>query len=117
MWDGLYTSPIPETNSATAPKQKNIRTEAALEATDILITGFIINKKTMGDFNYLPIINSVFYSFLGIVILLVCYLFIEKLTPEKTWHEISKNNNTALAIIFGAFIIGISIIISAAIHG
>lgn len=71
----------------------------------------------MGDFNYLPVLNSILYSFLGIAILLVCYVIIEKLTPEKTWHEISKNNNTALAIILGAFIIGISIIISAAIHG
>lgn len=71
----------------------------------------------MSDFNYLPLINSILYSFLGIIILLVCYVIIERLTPEKTWHEISKNNNTALAIILGAFIIGISIIISAAIHG
>ncbi len=71
----------------------------------------------MGEFNLLPVINSVFYSFLGIAILLVWYLIIEKLTPEKTWHEISKNNNVALAIIFAAFIVGISIIISAAIQG
>ncbi|QIG90210.1 DUF350 domain-containing protein [Chryseobacterium sp. POL2] len=71
----------------------------------------------MGEFNYLPIINSILYSFLGIAILVLCYWIIERLTPEKTWHEISKNNNMALAIIFGAFIIGISIIISAAIHG
>ena len=71
----------------------------------------------MGEFNYLPIVNSILYSFLGVAILLVCYVIIEKLTPEKTWHEISKNNNTALAIILGAFIIGISIIISGAIHG
>ena len=71
----------------------------------------------MGDFNYLPILNSVLYSFLGFAILLICYVIIEKLTPEKTWHEISKNNNTALAIILGAFIIGISIIIGSAVHG
>jgi len=71
----------------------------------------------MDQINFLPVINSVIYSFLGIGILLVCYVIIEKLTPEKTWHEISQNKNTALAIIFGAFIIGISIIISAAIHG
>ena len=71
----------------------------------------------MGEFNYLPIVNSILYAFLVVAILLVCYLIIEKLTPEKTWHEISKNNNTALAIILGAFIIGISIIISGAIHG
>jgi putative membrane protein len=71
----------------------------------------------MDQINFLPIINSVIYSFLGIAILLVCYVIIEKITPEKTWHEIAQNKNTALAIIFGAFIIGISIIISAAIHG
>lgn len=71
----------------------------------------------MDKINLLPIFNSILYSFLGIGILLVCYVIIEKITPEKTWHEISKNQNVALAIIFGAFIIGISMIISAAIHG
>ncbi len=71
----------------------------------------------MDHINFLPIINSIIYSFLGIAILLVCYLIIEKLTPEKTWQEIAKNGNIAIAIVFGAFIIGISIIISAAIHG
>lgn len=71
----------------------------------------------MENINYLPIINSVLYSFLGIIILLICYFILEKITPERTWHEISQNKNTALAIVFGAFIIGISIIIGAAIHG
>lgn len=71
----------------------------------------------MDKINLLPIVNSILYSFLGIGILLICYLIIEKITPERTWHEIVKNQNVALAIIFGAFIMGISIIISAAIHG
>lgn len=71
----------------------------------------------MENINFLPVINSVIYSFLGIAILLVCYVIIEKLTPEKTWHEIAQNKNVALAIIFGSFIIGISIIIGSAIHG
>ena len=64
-----------------------------------------------------PVVNSILFSLLGIAILLVGYLIIEKLTPENTWKEIVSNNNTALAIVFGAFIIGISMIISAAIHG
>lgn len=64
-----------------------------------------------------PVLVSVVYSVLGILILLLTYFVIEKLTPENTWKEISKNNNTALAIIFAAFIIGIAMIISAAIHG
>lgn len=64
-----------------------------------------------------PIINSVLFSFLGIMILLIGYLIIEKITPENTWKEIVEKNNVALAVVFGAFIIGLSMIISAAIHG
>ncbi|WP_374464930.1 DUF350 domain-containing protein [Chryseobacterium sp.] len=71
----------------------------------------------MDSINFLPILNSVLYSFLGIAILLTYYFIIEKITPEKTWHEIARNKNIAIAIVFGAFIIGISMIISAAIHG
>ena len=71
----------------------------------------------MGEMHWTPIINSVLFSFLGITILLIGYFIIEKLTPEKTWKEIVENKKIALAIIFGAFIIGISMIISAAIHG
>lgn len=64
-----------------------------------------------------PMINSVIYSFLGIVILLIGYFIIERLTPEKTWKEVVEKNNIAVAIVLAAFIIGISMIISAAIHG
>ena len=64
-----------------------------------------------------PILESIIFSLIGIAILLITYFIIEKLTPENTWSQISKNNNVALAIVFGAFIIGISMIISAAIHG
>jgi putative membrane protein len=64
-----------------------------------------------------PIVNSIIFSILGIVILLLTYMLIEKITPENTWKEIVEKNNTAIAIVFAAFIIGISMIISAAIHG
>ncbi len=64
-----------------------------------------------------PVVSSILYSFLGLVILLVAYFIVEKLTPENTWKEIVDNKNVALAIVFAAFIIGISIIISGAIHG
>jgi putative membrane protein len=64
-----------------------------------------------------PILNSILFSLLGIVILLIAYFIIEKLTPENTWKEVTQKNNIAVAIVLGAFIIGISMIISAAIHG
>jgi putative membrane protein len=64
-----------------------------------------------------PVMYSVIFSFLGFAILLIAYYIVEKLTPENTWKEIVENKNVALAIVFGAFIIGIAIIISGAIHG
>ncbi len=64
-----------------------------------------------------PILNSIIFSVIGILILIGGYFIIEKITPENTWKEIVQNKNTALAIVFAALIIGISMIISAAIHG
>ncbi|MEG0850379.1 MAG: DUF350 domain-containing protein [Flavobacterium sp.] len=64
-----------------------------------------------------PVVNSIIFSFLGIIILLAAYFIIEKITPENTWKEIVEKNNVAVAIVLAAFIIGISMIISAAIHG
>jgi putative membrane protein len=64
-----------------------------------------------------PILNSIIFSFIGIIILLIAYFIIEKITPENTWKEVAQNKNVAVAVVFGALIIGISMIISAAIHG
>ena len=66
---------------------------------------------------YKGIIASVIYSIIGVTVLLVAYWIMERLTPEKSWKEIVENKNLALAIVFGAMILGISIIIAAAIHG
>lgn len=69
------------------------------------------------DHYFYPVLSSIIFSILGLIILFVAYFIIEKLTPEETWKEIVHNKNIALAIVFGAFIIGMSIIISGAIHG
>jgi putative membrane protein len=63
------------------------------------------------------VISSVLYSFIGILILLISFWVIEKITPENLWKEILVNKNTALALMAGAFMIAIAIIISSAIHG
>jgi uncharacterized membrane protein YjfL (UPF0719 family) len=64
-----------------------------------------------------PVFNSIIFSLIGFGVLLICYFIIEKLTPENTWKEIVQNKNVALAIVFASFIIGISLIISASVHG
>ena len=66
---------------------------------------------------YKGILASLIYSVIGVIVLLFAYWVIERLTPEKSWKEIVENKNEALAIVFASFILGISIIIAAAIHG
>ena len=63
------------------------------------------------------ILASLVYSFLGIIVLVVCFVIIEKLTPQNLWLEIIEKRNMALAIIAAALIIAVAIIISSAIHG
>lgn len=64
------------------------------------------------------IIASLVYSGIGIAVLVTCYFVLDWLTPKvHIWKELCESKNVALAIFLGAFIIGISMIISSAIHG
>lgn len=63
------------------------------------------------------IINSVAFSFLGIIILIIAFALVEWLTPKHSLRkEILEKQNMALAVLCGFFILGISIIIASAIH-
>ncbi len=64
-----------------------------------------------------PMIGTVVYSIIGIIIFWMAFKACDKLTPFSIRKEIEEDHNTALAIIIGAGIIGLAIIISAAIRG
>jgi len=63
------------------------------------------------------IIASILYSVIGILILVISFYIIEKITPENIYQEIVEKQNLALAVIAAAFMIALAIIISSAIHG
>lgn len=63
------------------------------------------------------IVASLIYSLLGIIVLLICFVIVEKITPENLWKEIVEKRNNAIAILAAGFMIAIAIIISSAIHG
>jgi uncharacterized membrane protein YjfL (UPF0719 family) len=64
-----------------------------------------------------PVINSILYSLLGIVILVVVFFLMEILTPRHNLRrEILENKNVALAILAGFFMLAVAIIIASAIH-
>jgi uncharacterized membrane protein YjfL (UPF0719 family) len=63
------------------------------------------------------VLSSLAYSLLGIVLFGVCFLLIRAVTPFSIRKEIEEDHNTALAIVIGSVILGLSWIIAAAIHG
>ena len=62
-----------------------------------------------------PLVDSIVYSIVGTLVLGLSFYVIEKLLPFSMRKEIAEDHNTALGIILGAFVIGLSIIIAAAI--
>lgn len=56
------------------------------------------------------------YSVLGIVLFGVAFKIIQKFLPFSITKEIEGDQNTALAIIIGCIMLGLAIIVAAAIH-
>ncbi|WP_243300653.1 DUF350 domain-containing protein [Geothrix oryzisoli] len=57
------------------------------------------------------------FSVLGLVILGVVWLVLVKILPFSLRKEMEDDQNVALGIVLGSLILGISLIIAAAIHG
>ena len=64
--------------------------------------------------HFLP---AVVFSIFGLIVFGACFAIILKVTPFSIRKEIEEDQNTSLGIIIGSTIIGISIIIAAAIQG
>ena len=62
------------------------------------------------------ILAAVIFAGLGILVFVIAFVLLDRLTPYTLWREIIEEHNTALAILLGAVSLGICIIIAAAIH-
>ena len=63
------------------------------------------------------LIEAVVFSVVGIVVFAVAFFVIARVTPFSLRKELEEDQNTALGMVIGSMIIGLSLIISAAIHG
>lgn len=70
----------------------------------------------MDQFQPGQVLNAAVYALLGIVIFMVAFFIVDKITPYHLWNEIVKDKNIALAILIGAISLGMCIIIAAAVH-
>ena len=62
------------------------------------------------------IVSTVVYTALGLVLFLVSWFVIEKLTPFSLRKEIEEDQNLAVAVLIGAVFIALSILIAAVIR-
>ena len=61
------------------------------------------------------IVSSLVYSSIGLVMFALAFFIIVKVAPFSVQKEIEEDQNTSLGIIIGSVVIGLSIIIAAAI--
>jgi putative membrane protein len=56
------------------------------------------------------------FALIGIVVFVLSFVVIDRVTPYDLWKEIVQEKNLALAVLIGAMSIGLCIIIAAAVH-
>ncbi|MBL8151179.1 MAG: DUF350 domain-containing protein [Blastocatellia bacterium] len=66
---------------------------------------------------YKQLLSAAIFSVIGIVIFAITFAIMSKITPFSIRKEIEEDQNTALAIVIASVIIGIALIISAALQG
>ncbi|MBW2462571.1 MAG: DUF350 domain-containing protein [Deltaproteobacteria bacterium] len=73
------------------------------------------------DINWVELISaavsSVLFTFIGLMFFAVSFLVISKVVPFSMRKEIEEDQNVALGVIIGSVIIGIAMIVSAALLG
>jgi putative membrane protein len=60
---------------------------------------------------------TVGYTVFGIVVFALAFWMFVRMSPFSIRKELEEDQNVALAIVIGAVIIGLSLIISATVHG
>lgn len=66
----------------------------------------------------LPVLaTTVIFVAIGLIVFALAFVIVVLVAPFSVKKEIEEDHNTSLAIIIGAIIIGVAMIISAAIQG
>jgi uncharacterized membrane protein YjfL (UPF0719 family) len=68
------------------------------------------------EFNPVYLLNALVFSLLGIVLFVLAFAILDKMTPYALWKEIVEEKNVALAIMVGFMSLGMCVIIAAAVH-
>ena len=64
----------------------------------------------------IALVGSIVYSAIGLLLVIIGFIVIDRITPYDLWKELIENRNQPLATVVAAFVIAIAIIVAAAIH-
>ncbi len=78
-----------------------------------------VSAETVGESGLLirHLLAAIVFSLVGVAVLGLCFWLMHRFCPFPLVKEIEEDQNTAVAIVMAAVILGISLIISAAIQG
>ena len=62
------------------------------------------------------LLAALLFAVLGIVVLVLSFVVLDRLTPYDLWREVVEKQNIAVAVLGGLALLGLSVIIAAAIH-
>jgi uncharacterized membrane protein YjfL (UPF0719 family) len=62
-------------------------------------------------------LNTLIYTVFGVIVFGVSFWIMVKISPFPIRKELETDHNTAVAILMGSVILGLAIIIAAALHG
>jgi putative membrane protein len=68
------------------------------------------------EFHLGSLLNALIYALFGVVILVLSFFVLDKLTPYDLWKEVVEKQNLAIAVLAGMMALGIAIIIASAVH-
>ena len=83
---------------------------AAVPAQAQEATAAAWRAKTLGE----AVLHTALFAFLGVVLAIVGYKLFDLATPGKLHHEILQNKNMAAGIIGAAIILGVCLLVAAA---
>ena len=63
------------------------------------------------------IVETLAFTLIGLILFAIAFWIIVKVSPFSIRKELEEDQNVALGIVIAAVIIGIALIVSAAIHG
>jgi len=81
-----------------------------------LVTSLILTAVPLSQLGGL-VLQTLVFALMGIVIFAIAFWVIVKVTPFSVRKEIEEDQNVAMAVLIGAIIIAIAIVLAAAIQG